>query len=98
MMSITSSQGVMTVELHRFGAEEAERVHEALLALAPVSALVLDLRRASDVQAAALAWLARELDGLGGMRIELRGVTMHQARLLEYLRRRPLQQEAAAAT
>lgn len=89
-MHVVASGGVMRVELrNRFGPEEAERLHEAVQALAPVSALVLDFAHVTDFQNAALHSLAQVLGELPEARLEVRGVTMHQARLLEYVRRKP---------
>ena len=89
-MHVVASGGVLTVELrNRFGLEEAERLHEAVHALAPVSALVLDFAHVTDFQNAAIHSLAQVLGELPEARLEVRGVTLHQARLLEYVRRTP---------
>ncbi len=78
---------MLTVDLRRLGPTEVERIHESLLALAPVSALVLDFRRAGDLEPEAVSMLGQVLDGLDGIALELRGVTLRQARLLEAMRR-----------
>jgi hypothetical protein len=88
-MHVHARDGVLTVELSRFGVWEAEHLHEHLLRLAPVSGLVLDFRRVTEFQDAAILSLAGIVEELKCQKLELRGVTTHQARLLAYLREPP---------
>ncbi len=85
-MHVQARDGALTVEMTRFSIREAERLHEYLLALAPVSSLVLDFRHVTEFQDAAILSLAGIVEELDCKKLELRGVTHHQARLLEYLR------------
>lgn len=85
-MQLETSGGVMKVKLSRFRVEEAERLHEAVHALGPLSRLVLDFGHVAEFQDAAVQTLAGIIGELPDARLELRGVTLHQARVLEYLR------------
>lgn len=87
-MQTRASRGVVTVDLTRLGLAEVERIRESLVALAPVSTLVLDFRRVTDIQADAVSKLAGVLGALKHVHLEFRGMTLRQARLLDGVRRR----------
>lgn len=96
-MHVVSNHGVLTIELrNRFGMEEAEQLHQAVQALAPVSALVLDFAHVTDFQNSAVHSLAQAIGELPDARLEVRGVTLHQARLLEYMRSKPAGEAAGS--
>jgi hypothetical protein len=68
----------------RLAASEVRQVSESLLALAPVSLVTLDLGGVREFDPAAIAPLAEILGNGGGARVRIRGLTVHQARLLGY--------------
>lgn len=78
-----------TVVLKRLGrtfaARDAQRAAELLRSLTPCTRLVLDFTAVYDCQDAAFLSLMRALQPLAGVTVALRGLTRHQARLLEYL-------------
>ncbi len=94
-MQVRTSGGALTVDLERLGLAEVERICETLVALAPVSSLILDFRRGSEIQADAVSKLAGVFDELKDVRLEFRGVTLRQARLLDSVRRRRNEREPA---
>lgn len=84
-MRVTQRVGTVVVELTRFRAEDAERMRDVVLELPEDSAVVLDFRRVTEYQSSALLSVVEVLERLRGT-VELLGVSMHQARVLEYLR------------
>jgi hypothetical protein len=68
----------------RFAAPEVRRVSESLRSLAPVALVTLDFGAVREFDPAAIAPLAELLGSAGAARVRIRGLTAHQARLLEY--------------
>ncbi len=73
------------MELTRLRAEDAERIRRLVPGLAEHRVVVLDFRRVREWHGAALRAVVEVVERLRG-RVELRGVTMQQARALEELR------------
>lgn len=84
-MRMTKRDDTAVVELTRLRAEDAERIRRLVPALAEHRGIVLDFRRVREWQRAALLAVVEVVERLRG-RVELRGVTMQQARELEELR------------
>lgn len=85
MMQVQASEGGVSVKLgSRFGLAEAERLREALVAFAPVSEVVIDFGDVREFEDVAVVPLARMLSGLRHAKVKLRGLTLHQARMLRY--------------
>lgn len=84
-MRLTICDGTLSAVFTRFRSAEASWLRQIALDL-PLAALVIDFRHAEEFPNSALASLADLLEQLPSTRVELRGMTSHQARLLEYLR------------
>lgn len=67
------------------GVAEAWRIRDAIAALPPATAVVVDLRRATRIDDAAVAVIARASAAPGGRRLTLLGLSSHQRKLLRYL-------------
>ncbi len=80
-----------------FDAKDARRVHEALRSADRAVGVVLDFTRVRTYEDFAIALVAPDLVATGGLRIRLRGLGQHQARLLEYLGVRGAGERASAA-
>jgi hypothetical protein len=76
--------GTASVVYPRFTVPDAEHLRDTLLALRPISRLDLDFTRVREFQDSAIAILASALNALPETEIVLRGLTMHQRRLLKY--------------
>ncbi len=84
-MLVRASAGTLFIRFKsRFGASEAERLREAILAFAPLSELVIDFTDVREFEDVAIVPLARTLGGLKHVPVRLRGLTLHQARMLRY--------------
>lgn len=68
----------------RFTVPEAKHLRDSVLALGPIERLTLDFTAVRELHDAALAILASLLEALPGTRFVVRGLTMHQWRLLRY--------------
>lgn len=68
-----------------FGDPEVARVREAVAALGPFSHLTIDFAAVRMCEDAALARLADALRSFERGEVQLRGLTVHQWRLLTYL-------------
>jgi hypothetical protein len=85
MIADRSPGSPLTIEIGpSFAAEDAARLHDALVRAAPGTRVEIDFHRVRDCHDAALAVLARDIAG-GHARVALRGVSQHQLRLLGYL-------------
>jgi hypothetical protein len=84
MLLESIADGALALQIgHSFAPEDAERIHEVVERAAPGTPIQIDFRRVRDCQDYALALLARDLVG-GRARIDIRGMSMHQRRLLGY--------------
>jgi hypothetical protein len=84
MLQETVSSRMVIVHIERsFAPEDAARIHDLLLELEPGVKLEIDFGRARDCADVALALLAHDIVGLDD-RVELRGTSHHQRRLLAY--------------
>ena len=87
-MHIDARQGTLLVKLGpSFVIEDARRLGEIVQTLVPLSNLVLDFTAVRECHDAAFFTLSDVLRGSHGAHLRLRGVTLHQARLLRYLGR-----------
>jgi STAS domain-containing protein len=68
-----------------FGAPEVARVQEAVVALGPFTHLTIDFAAVRRCDDAALARLADGLRSFERGEVKLRGLTVHQWRVLTYL-------------
>ncbi len=67
-----------------FEARDAWKVHEILGAAGARAPVVLDFSQVRHFEDFAIALLAPDLAAAGGSRVRLRGLGMHQLRILEY--------------
>jgi hypothetical protein len=85
-MHIEAEHGTILLKLgRRFTAPEAERVGQAVESLAPFSQLIVDFTEVREFHDAAFFSLSKALRALARVKVVLRGLTRHQARLLRYL-------------
>lgn len=85
-MHIEARQGTVFLKLDdRFTARDAERVSEAVEALAPFSQLIVDFSEVREFHDAAFFSFSRVLRALAKVNVVLRGLTRHQTRVLRYL-------------
>jgi hypothetical protein len=68
----------------RFDMDEAQRLDAAIEACGPVNVLDLDFSRVLDFEDAAVIPLARALGSLPEVSLRMRGLTLHQRRMLRY--------------
>lgn len=84
MLLETLADGALALQIgHSFAPEDAERIHEMVERAAPGTPIQIDFRRVRECQDYALALLARDLVA-GRARIDVRGMSQHQQRLLGY--------------
>ncbi len=85
-MHIEARQGMVFLKLDgHFTVRDAERVSEAVEALAPFSQLIVDFTEVREFHDAAFFSFSRVLRGLAKVNVVLRGLTRHQTRVLRYL-------------
>jgi len=85
-MRLELTEGELTLQLrHRFALAEANRVHEAVAALAPLSRLTVDFLDIRESEDRAFARLAETLLDLRPVDVALRGLTLRQAHVLDRL-------------
>ena len=85
-MVIESRRGELSVLLGvTFHAKDAERLRDAIGALGPSSRLTVDFSNVHDSQDVALAMLVDSVVDMPPGKVALRGLTLHQKRLLKYL-------------
>jgi hypothetical protein len=85
-MQIQTTRGKLWVRVGtRFGTTEAERLYEGVLALGPFTHLTVDFTAVREFHDAALPLLARTLGALPRVEVALRGLTLHQRRMLSYV-------------
>lgn len=85
-MHIDTVRDTMRVRIGAtFGAPDVTRVQEAVAALGPFSRLTIDFGAVRQCDDAALARLARALLSYAKGAVTLRGLTLHQWRLLACL-------------
>ncbi|HEX9400529.1 MAG TPA: STAS domain-containing protein [Anaeromyxobacter sp.] len=85
MPAPTRSAASITLEVGpSFAAEDAARLHDALVRAAPGAQVEIDFHRVRDYEAVALAALARDLASRGHG-VALRGMSQRQLRILGYL-------------
>jgi anti-anti-sigma regulatory factor len=68
-----------------FGAAEAQRLQDAIGKLPRGSKAIVDLRKVTRVEDAAIAVLARSFGAASGPTVSVRGLGEHQRRILKYL-------------
>jgi hypothetical protein len=86
-MLIEARKDALFVRLgRRFDLLEARRLQDATVAFGPCSQLVIDFMSVQESDDAGLSSLAEVLLAVPDGNFELRGITLHQARVLEYLR------------
>ncbi len=85
-MQIDAVPDSLSVHVGRtFGASDVERLREAFVAFGPFSLLDIDFAGVRQCDDSALARLASALMGFDRGVVRLRGLTVHQWRLLTYL-------------
>lgn len=67
-----------------FGAAEARKAHQALEGAGRACPVVLDFSRVRRFEDSAIAVVAPDLVSDAGPRVRIRGLGMHQRRILEY--------------
>jgi hypothetical protein len=90
-MQVEAENGKVLLRLgRRFAIADAERLARTVESLAPMATVTVDFSETREVHDAAFLSLAVALRALGGVRVVLRGVTLHHARVLRYLGMEPL--------
>ncbi len=85
MPSPSSPAASITLDVgSSFAAEDAARLHDALVRAAPGAQIEIDFHRVREYEAVALAALARDLASRGPG-VALRGMSQRQLRILGYL-------------
>lgn len=85
-MFVTAESTMTLVRLDgRFDAPQARSVEELFSMFRPVPHVVIDFARVRDVDAAAVAHLARTLGDFPESRVTLRGLSRHLRRVLRYV-------------
>lgn len=85
-MHIEAEQGTVLIKVgRRFGPPDAEHLAGVVESLAPFSQLIVDFTDVREFHDAAFLSLARALRALAEVPVVLRGLTIHQSRLLKYL-------------
>jgi hypothetical protein len=96
-MHIEAKHGTVLLKLgRRFTAPDAERLRQAVESLAPFSELTLDFTEVHELHDAAFLSLSRTLAELVEVKVVLRGLTLHQVRLLKYLGLAPAEPQTSA--
>ncbi len=86
LVEIVATRETLSVSIGaRFHMADAERLVEALAAFPPSARLTLDFATVRESDDSALMLVARALRDLSCTELSLRGLTMHQQRLLRYL-------------
>ena len=82
-MRIVAARSTVLLKLGtRFGAAEAERLHDVAMEFSPLAQLTLDFTDVRDFHDAAMAPLARTLRELRATQIVFRGLTLQQSHVL----------------
>jgi hypothetical protein len=85
-MQIEEEDGTVLLKLGtRFTTPDAERLGQAVESLAPFSQLILDFSEVREFHDAAFLSLSKALRALAKVKVVLRGLTLHQSRVLKYL-------------
>jgi hypothetical protein len=85
-MHVEASPGALLMRFGvRFAVTEAERLQEAVVAFAPFGLLTLDFRNVRHFEDAAVVPLAKTLRVLLSVDVRMRGLTLHQERMLKYV-------------
>jgi len=86
VMQIDAVRDTISVRIGAtFGAPDVSRLDDAVAALGPFSRLTIDFAAVRQCDDAALARLASALVSLPKGEVTIRGLTVHQWRLLTYL-------------
>jgi hypothetical protein len=84
-MHVEISRGAVVIRLGpRFAMDEAERLGDTLGACGPVKVLDLDFSQVLEFEDAAVIPLARVLGTVHDASLRMRGLTLHQRRMLRY--------------
>lgn len=98
-MQIDAIRDALDVRVGRtFGASDVRRLQETIEVLGPFARLTIDFGAVRQCDDAALARFASLLAWVPGAQISVRGLTLHQWRLLTYLGVHPGDADGAAAT
>jgi STAS domain len=85
-MHIEAEHDAVVLKLgRRFTPHDADRLREAIEALAPFSQLTVDFTEVRELHDAAFLSLSQALAALVHVKVVLRGLTLHQVRVLKYL-------------
>ncbi len=85
-MQVQAQEGTVLVKLgRRFAPPDGERLRQTVESLAPFSRLIVDFTGVRELHDAAFLSLSRAVLPLADVEVILRGLTLHQSRLLEYL-------------
>jgi hypothetical protein len=85
-MHIEAEQGTVLIKLgRRFASPDAERLGQTLESLAPFSQLIMDFTDVREFPDASFFSLLKALPALADVTVVLRGLTLHQSRLMKYL-------------
>jgi hypothetical protein len=85
-MHVEASPGALLVKFGvRFAAAEVESLQGSIAAFAPFTRLTLDFSDVRHFEDAAFGPLASTLGVLGSVEFRMRGLTLHQQRMLKYV-------------
>ena len=85
-MHVQAKQGTVLLKIgKRFATPDAERLGQTVESLAPLSKVIVDFTEVREFHDAAFFLLSKALRALAKVKVVLRGLTLHQSRLLEYL-------------
>ncbi len=85
-MHIEAEHGTVLAKLgRRFTGKDADRLCQSLQSLAPFTELVVDFTEVRELHDAAFLSLSKALAALVQVKVVLRGLTLHQVRVLKYL-------------
>lgn len=68
----------------QFGVPEAEKLSETIRSFEPLTQLTLDFSAVRDFEDCACSQLAATLGANRALKVVLRGLTLHQSRVLKY--------------
>jgi hypothetical protein len=84
-MELDATRGALHLRFHsQFTVAEAKHLRKAVLELGPFERLTLDFSDVRELQDSAIPILASTLTALHHTHVMIRGLTMHQWRMLRY--------------
>ena len=85
-MHIEAEHGTVLLKLGRhFTVQDADRLRQAVESFVPFSQLTIDFTEVRELHDAAFLSLSKTLAALVDVKVVLRGLTIHQVRVLRYL-------------